>query len=153
MRIATGKVVQGKLELDGDSLGEGVTVTVLVPESDETFELTPDEEAALEEPGTPEEEKPVAKATVLEEESGGARVEGDPTRAWKLPEGEVVTSIAGASMGAVPAPAPAPAPARPARVDGLVVQVSDPEPAPVEAQMAPAAAVETTAPPKRSAPC
>jgi hypothetical protein len=49
MRIATGKVVHGKLELDGDSLEEGSTVTVLVPEPDETFELTPDEEAALEE--------------------------------------------------------------------------------------------------------
>ena len=47
MRIATGKVVQGKLELDGDALEEGATVTV--PELDETFELTPDEEAALEE--------------------------------------------------------------------------------------------------------
>ena len=49
MRIATGKVVHGKLELDGDSLEEGATVTVLVPERDEIFELTPDEEAALEE--------------------------------------------------------------------------------------------------------
>lgn len=49
MRIATGKVVQGKLELDGGSLQEGVTVTVFVPELDETFELTPDEELALEE--------------------------------------------------------------------------------------------------------
>ena len=39
MRIATGKVVGGKLELDGDSLEEGATVTVLVPEPDETFEL------------------------------------------------------------------------------------------------------------------
>ena len=48
MRIATGKVVQGRLELDGDPLEEGVTVTVLVPEADETFELTPDEEVALE---------------------------------------------------------------------------------------------------------
>jgi hypothetical protein len=48
MRIATGKVVQGKLELEGHSLEEGVTVTVLVPEADETFELTPEENAALE---------------------------------------------------------------------------------------------------------
>jgi hypothetical protein len=48
MRIATGKVIEGKLELDGDSLEEGATVTVLVPEPDETFELTPDEEVALE---------------------------------------------------------------------------------------------------------
>ena len=49
MRIATGNVVHGKLELDGDSLAEGSTVTVLVPETDETFELTLDEEIALEE--------------------------------------------------------------------------------------------------------
>jgi hypothetical protein len=49
MRIATGKVIRGKLELDGDSLEEGATVTVLVPEPDETFTLTPDEEVALEE--------------------------------------------------------------------------------------------------------
>ena len=49
MRIATGKVIKGKLELDGDALEEGATVTVLVPEPDETFELNPSEEAALEE--------------------------------------------------------------------------------------------------------
>jgi hypothetical protein len=49
MRIATGRVVHGKLELDGDSLEEGATVTVLVPDADESFDLTPDEEAALEE--------------------------------------------------------------------------------------------------------
>jgi len=48
MRIATGKVIGGKLELEGDSLEEGATVTVLVPESDETFELTTDELASLE---------------------------------------------------------------------------------------------------------
>jgi hypothetical protein len=51
MRIATGKVVQGKLELDGDSLEEGATVTVLVPEADESFDLTLEEEAAN--PGRP----------------------------------------------------------------------------------------------------
>ena len=49
MRIATGKVIRGKLDLDGDSLEEGATVTVLVSEPDETFTLTPDEEVALEE--------------------------------------------------------------------------------------------------------
>jgi len=49
MRISTGRVVHGKLELDGDPLEEGSTVTVLVPEADETFELTADEEVALEE--------------------------------------------------------------------------------------------------------
>lgn len=47
MRIATAKVVDGKLELEGEPLEDGVTVTVLVPERDETFELTPEEEAAL----------------------------------------------------------------------------------------------------------
>ena len=35
--------------IDGDTLEEGATVTVLVPELDETFELTPGEETALEE--------------------------------------------------------------------------------------------------------
>lgn len=49
MRIATGKVIHGKLELDGDALEEGATVTVLVPERDETFEFTPEELVALEE--------------------------------------------------------------------------------------------------------
>jgi hypothetical protein len=49
MRIATGKVIHGKLELDADTLEEGSIVTVLVPEPDETFELTTDEEVALEE--------------------------------------------------------------------------------------------------------
>ena len=48
VRIATGKVGQGKLGLEGDSLEEGAIVTVLVTESDETFELTCDEEVALE---------------------------------------------------------------------------------------------------------
>jgi hypothetical protein len=47
MRIATGKVVQGKVELDGACLEEGSTVTVLATDEDETFELSPDEEAAL----------------------------------------------------------------------------------------------------------
>lgn len=49
MRIATGKVVAGKLELEGTPLQEGATVTVLVPEPEETFELTPEEMEALQE--------------------------------------------------------------------------------------------------------
>jgi hypothetical protein len=48
VRIATGKVVDGKLKLEGDALEEGATVIVLVPEDDETFELTPEEASALE---------------------------------------------------------------------------------------------------------
>ncbi|HXR97723.1 MAG TPA: hypothetical protein VN709_07755 [Terriglobales bacterium] len=37
MVIASGKVVAGRVELDS-ALPEGASVTVLVPESDETFE-------------------------------------------------------------------------------------------------------------------
>lgn len=48
MRIATGKVVGGRLEIDGEPLVEGATVTILVPEERETFELTPEEAAELE---------------------------------------------------------------------------------------------------------
>ena len=33
--------------MDGEPLQEGATVTILAPESDETFELTPDDEAKL----------------------------------------------------------------------------------------------------------
>lgn len=53
MRIATGKVVEGRVEIEGEPLENGTTVTILVPEGSETFELAPDElselEAALEE--------------------------------------------------------------------------------------------------------
>ncbi len=48
MRIATGKVVAGRVELEGEPLEEGATVTVLVPDADETFELTDEEAAELE---------------------------------------------------------------------------------------------------------
>ncbi len=47
MRIATGKVVDGKVILEGESLEEGTSVTVLVPDGGETFALSPDEEDAL----------------------------------------------------------------------------------------------------------
>ena len=47
MRIATGKVVSGKVVVEGEPLEEGATVTVLARESDETFELSPAEEAEL----------------------------------------------------------------------------------------------------------
>ena len=47
MRIATGRVVSGKIVVEGEPLEEGATVTILARESDETFELTPDEEAKL----------------------------------------------------------------------------------------------------------
>jgi len=47
MKVATGKVVSGKIVVEGNPFPEGSTVTVLAPESGETFELTADGEAAL----------------------------------------------------------------------------------------------------------
>ena len=47
MRIATGKVVSGKVVLEGEPLAEGATVTVLIPDNDEAFDLTAEEEALL----------------------------------------------------------------------------------------------------------
>ncbi len=47
MKLVTGKVVGGKIEVEGERLKEGSTVTVLAHEDDETFELTPEQEAEL----------------------------------------------------------------------------------------------------------
>lgn len=47
MKIATGKVVGGKVELEGDPLTEGSIVTVISAEDSETFDVSPDEERAL----------------------------------------------------------------------------------------------------------
>lgn len=47
MRITTGKVVEGKVVVEGLPLEEGAVVTVLARESDETFRLSPEEEAEL----------------------------------------------------------------------------------------------------------
>lgn len=44
MKVATGTVVDGKVVVEGATLAEGETVTVLLRESSETFELTPAEE-------------------------------------------------------------------------------------------------------------
>ena len=46
MRIAAGKVVDGRVELDAE-LPEGTSVTVLALEGDETFEADGDTEAML----------------------------------------------------------------------------------------------------------
>ncbi len=46
MKILTGKVVDGKVEVSGIALEEGASVTVVVPESEE-FSLTPKQEAEL----------------------------------------------------------------------------------------------------------
>lgn len=46
MRIASGKVVAGRVELDGE-LPEGASVTVLALEGDETFEVDAETEKML----------------------------------------------------------------------------------------------------------
>jgi hypothetical protein len=47
MKVATGIVVNGKVEVEGEALAEGSTVTVVLREADETFDLTPEEEKEL----------------------------------------------------------------------------------------------------------
>ena len=47
MKVATGIVVDGKVVVEGESLTEGSTVTVVLREDDEAFELTPQEEQEL----------------------------------------------------------------------------------------------------------
>jgi len=47
MRVATGRVVAGKVVVEGSPLEEGATVTVIAAEDSETFELAPSDEAAL----------------------------------------------------------------------------------------------------------
>ena len=47
MKVATGKVVGGKVVLDGADFAEGATVTVLAREDDELFEASPELESAL----------------------------------------------------------------------------------------------------------
>lgn len=48
MRIATGKIVEGRVEIEGDLPEEGTTVTILVPEGSETFELAAEDVIELE---------------------------------------------------------------------------------------------------------
>jgi len=47
MKVATGIVVDGKVVVEGESLTEGSTVTVVLREDEEAFELTPQEEEKL----------------------------------------------------------------------------------------------------------
>ena len=47
MKIATGRVVAGKVAVDGMNLPEGTTVTVLSDELDDQVVLTPEEEDHL----------------------------------------------------------------------------------------------------------
>lgn len=47
MQLATGTVIDGKIVLEGATLPEGMVVTVLARDSDETFDLPPELEAEL----------------------------------------------------------------------------------------------------------
>lgn len=47
MLVTTGKVRHGAVEVNAESLPEGVTVTIIAPEGNETFELEPEQEAML----------------------------------------------------------------------------------------------------------
>ncbi len=47
MKVATGKVVGGKVALEGEPLAEGSVATVVAREDNETFDVTPEEEQAL----------------------------------------------------------------------------------------------------------
>lgn len=47
MRIVSGRVIRGKVVVDGARLDEGASVTVLVRDADETFAMTAEAEAAL----------------------------------------------------------------------------------------------------------
>ncbi len=47
MLITTGRVRRGKIEVDTEGLPEGTKVTVLARDGDESFELGPEDEAAL----------------------------------------------------------------------------------------------------------
>ena len=47
MKMATGKVVDGKVVLEGVSLEEGTSVTVLAKDEEGGFHLTPEQEAEL----------------------------------------------------------------------------------------------------------
>ncbi len=47
MRIAGGKIVSGKVEIDGEPFEDGARVTVIATDDNGTFELTPEQEEAL----------------------------------------------------------------------------------------------------------
>lgn len=47
MRIATGKVIDGRVVVEGTAFDEGAVVTILARDDDETFDLSPEQEAEL----------------------------------------------------------------------------------------------------------
>ena len=47
MKVVTGKVIAGRIVVEGEPLEEGCTVTVIAPEQDEAFVLDSQAEASL----------------------------------------------------------------------------------------------------------
>ena len=47
MRVTTGRIVDGRIEVQGETFPEGSTVTVLAREDEETFTLGLEDERAL----------------------------------------------------------------------------------------------------------
>jgi len=47
MKLLTAKVIDGQLDVPEGVLEEGVTITLLVPEEDEDFELTEEQQEEL----------------------------------------------------------------------------------------------------------
>jgi hypothetical protein len=47
MKLVSGKVVGGRVEVEGERLTEGSSVTILAREESETFELSAEQEAEL----------------------------------------------------------------------------------------------------------
>jgi len=49
MKIVTGRVLHGRIDVPQDVLKEGSVVTMLVPDEEEGFELSPEQEQELSE--------------------------------------------------------------------------------------------------------
>ena len=47
MKVATGRVVGGKIVVEGEPWAEGSVVTVVARDDEETFDVSPEEERAL----------------------------------------------------------------------------------------------------------
>jgi hypothetical protein len=47
MKVSTGRVIGGKVVLEGEPLTEGSVVTVVARDDEETFDVSPDDERAL----------------------------------------------------------------------------------------------------------
>ncbi|MEW6353807.1 MAG: hypothetical protein AB1469_05860 [Pseudomonadota bacterium] len=47
MRVVTGKVIDGKVVVEGAAFDEGAVVTILARDDDEAFDLSPEQEAEL----------------------------------------------------------------------------------------------------------